>query len=103
MHSNHLLRAALVFAMSLSSVAVGCGSDSTTGASTATSGEGGSSASWSSGDATSSGGDSTSSSTGGGPAATSYVLVHGAWQGAWVWDAVAAGLKAKGATVSVVE
>ena len=42
----------------------------------------------------------------GAPAPTtraSYVLVHGAWMGAWSWDAVAAGLRARGATVTVVE
>ena len=32
-----------------------------------------------------------------------FVLVHGAFMGAWGWDAVAAGLRAKGATVTVVE
>ncbi len=32
-----------------------------------------------------------------------YVLVHGAWMGAWAWDDVAAGLRAKGATVVAVE
>jgi pimeloyl-ACP methyl ester carboxylesterase len=32
-----------------------------------------------------------------------YVLVHGAWMGAWVWQDVANGLKAQGATVAVVE
>lgn len=33
----------------------------------------------------------------------SYVLVHGAWMGAWCWNDVAAGLRAKGATVATVE
>lgn len=33
----------------------------------------------------------------------SYLLVHGAWMGAWCWDQVAAGLRAHGATVSTVE
>ena len=32
-----------------------------------------------------------------------FVLVHGAWMGAWAWDDVAAGLRAKGATVVAVE
>jgi pimeloyl-ACP methyl ester carboxylesterase len=32
-----------------------------------------------------------------------YVLVHGAWMGAWVWDDVAASLRAQGASVTVVE
>ena len=32
-----------------------------------------------------------------------YVLVHGAWMGAWAWDDVAAGLRAGGATVEAVE
>ena len=32
-----------------------------------------------------------------------YVLVHGAWMGAWAWDEVATGLRAKGATVVAVE
>jgi pimeloyl-ACP methyl ester carboxylesterase len=33
----------------------------------------------------------------------SYVLVHGAWMGAWCWSDVAAGLRADGATVATVE
>jgi pimeloyl-ACP methyl ester carboxylesterase len=33
----------------------------------------------------------------------SYVLVHGAWMGAWSWDSIAQGLRDRGATVSVVE
>jgi pimeloyl-ACP methyl ester carboxylesterase len=33
----------------------------------------------------------------------SFVLVHGAWQGAWAWTDEAAALRARGATVSVVE
>ncbi|HEY8210781.1 MAG TPA: alpha/beta fold hydrolase [Myxococcaceae bacterium] len=33
----------------------------------------------------------------------SYVLVHGAWMGAWSWDSVAQGLRERGNTVSVVE
>jgi pimeloyl-ACP methyl ester carboxylesterase len=33
----------------------------------------------------------------------SYLLVHGAWMGAWVWDTVAAGLRKRGATVKVIE
>ena len=32
-----------------------------------------------------------------------YVLVHGAWMGAWAWDDVATGLRAEGATVVAVE
>lgn len=36
-------------------------------------------------------------------ASKSFVLVHGAWQGAWAWNAEAAALRAKGATVTVVE
>jgi len=34
---------------------------------------------------------------------SSYLLVHGAWMGAWCWDDVAAGLRAHGATVATVE
>jgi pimeloyl-ACP methyl ester carboxylesterase len=33
----------------------------------------------------------------------SYVLVHGAWMGAWCWDDVATGLRAGGDTVATVE
>ncbi len=33
----------------------------------------------------------------------SYVLVHGAWMGAWCWSDVADGLRAKGATVTTVD
>jgi pimeloyl-ACP methyl ester carboxylesterase len=33
----------------------------------------------------------------------SYLLVHGAWMGAWCWDDVARGLRARGATVATVE
>ena len=33
----------------------------------------------------------------------SVVLVHGAWNGAWAWQDVAAGLEARGAEVTVVE
>lgn len=36
-------------------------------------------------------------------ASKSFVLVHGAWQGAWAWDDEAAKLRAKGANVTVVE
>jgi pimeloyl-ACP methyl ester carboxylesterase len=36
-------------------------------------------------------------------AAKSFVLVHGAWQGAWAWNDEATALRARGATVSVVE
>ena len=36
-------------------------------------------------------------------AGQSFVLVHGAWMGAWGWTDVASGLRAKGAEVSVVE
>jgi pimeloyl-ACP methyl ester carboxylesterase len=32
-----------------------------------------------------------------------YVLVHGAWMGAWAWDDVAAGLRAANADVAAVE
>jgi pimeloyl-ACP methyl ester carboxylesterase len=32
-----------------------------------------------------------------------YLLVHGAWMGAWVWDAVAEGLRKRGATVEILE
>jgi pimeloyl-ACP methyl ester carboxylesterase len=32
-----------------------------------------------------------------------YLLVHGAWMGAWVWEAVAQGLRKTGATVDVIE
>lgn len=31
------------------------------------------------------------------------VLVHGAWQGAWVWDAFAPRLRARGATVDAID
>jgi pimeloyl-ACP methyl ester carboxylesterase len=40
---------------------------------------------------------------GGGAPAHPFVLVHGAFMGAWVWDDVRAGLEAKGGKVSVVE
>jgi pimeloyl-ACP methyl ester carboxylesterase len=33
----------------------------------------------------------------------SFVLVHGAWQGAWAWSDEANALRARGATVNVVE
>ena len=33
----------------------------------------------------------------------SYILVHGAWMGAWCWSDVAAGLRAHGASVATVE
>jgi len=33
----------------------------------------------------------------------SYLLVHGAWMGAWCWDVVAAGLRSHGSTVTTVE
>jgi len=32
-----------------------------------------------------------------------FVLVHGAWQGAWVWETVTAGLRMHGHAVTVVE
>jgi pimeloyl-ACP methyl ester carboxylesterase len=32
-------------------------------------------------------------------AAATFVLVHGAWQGNWVWERVASGLRAAGQTV----
>lgn len=35
--------------------------------------------------------------------AKSYLLVHGAWMGAWCWNAVAHGLRSGGATVATVE
>lgn len=34
---------------------------------------------------------------------TSFVVVHGAWMGAWSWDPVATRLRDQGATVTVVE
>jgi pimeloyl-ACP methyl ester carboxylesterase len=37
------------------------------------------------------------------PPAKTFVLVHGSWMGAWCWDDVAAGLRAKGETVVTVE
>jgi pimeloyl-ACP methyl ester carboxylesterase len=40
---------------------------------------------------------------GGGDAPRSYVLVHGAWMGAWAWTDVAAELRADGHDVTVVE
>jgi pimeloyl-ACP methyl ester carboxylesterase len=43
--------------------------------------------------------DSSSGTT----AKKSYVLVHGAWMGAWCWDDVATGLRASGDTVATVE
>jgi pimeloyl-ACP methyl ester carboxylesterase len=36
-------------------------------------------------------------------AAPSFVIVHGSWMGAWAWSDVAAGLRAQGAEVQVVE
>ena len=36
-------------------------------------------------------------------ASKSFVLVHGAWQGSWAWNDEAAALRARGATVTVVE
>lgn len=36
-------------------------------------------------------------------ASKSFVLVHGAWQGAWAWQDEATALRAKGANVTVVE
>ncbi len=95
MHSNTLLRAAAVVTMTLPAGALGCGSDASS--------SGGASTASSAGDSTSSStGSATSSSTGGG-SAKPYVIVHGAWSGAWAWDSVAAGLKAKGQSVTVVE
>jgi pimeloyl-ACP methyl ester carboxylesterase len=55
------------------------------------------------------GGASSSPADGGGGTSagdspvSSYVVVHGAWSGAWAWDAVAAQLRAKGKQVTVVE
>src|SRR5262245_48673319 len=46
---------------------------------------------------------SSSSSGGNAGPAKSFVLVHGAWMGAWAWSDVASSLKAKGAQVAVVE
>ena len=40
---------------------------------------------------------------GGDAAGPNYVVVHGAWSGAWAWDTVATELEAKGKTVTVVE
>lgn len=81
---------------------LGCSSSDTT---TGTTGTGGSSAATSTGtggDGT--GGTTTTTSTGtGGPASAAFVLVHGAWMGAWCWDEVGAALKAKGATVITVD
>lgn len=37
------------------------------------------------------------------PPRSPVVLVHGAWMGAWAWDAVAADLRARGHAVTVVE
>ncbi|HTB72406.1 MAG TPA: alpha/beta fold hydrolase [Polyangiaceae bacterium] len=37
------------------------------------------------------------------PVPKTFVLVHGSWMGAWCWDEVAAGLRAKGVTVVTVE
>lgn len=34
---------------------------------------------------------------------TSFVVVHGAWQGAWAWSQEADALRARGATVTVIE
>ena len=36
-------------------------------------------------------------------AGTSFVLVHGAWMGAWGWSTVAGGLRERGAAVTAVE
>ena len=36
-------------------------------------------------------------------ASKTFVLVHGAWQGAWVWQQVKSQLENKGQTVIVVE
>ncbi len=44
-----------------------------------------------------------SSAMNGATEAPSYVVVHGAWSGAWAWDAVAAELRANGKDVTVVE
>lgn len=95
MPSNTLLRAAAVLTMAFPAGVLGCGSDASTSTST------GASTASSTGDSSST--SSATSSTGGGGPAKPYVIVHGAWQGAWAWDSVAAGLKAKGASVTVVE
>lgn len=102
----------LSIALSATSLVSGlaCSSSDTTG----TTGTGGSSAASTTGSgdvggggsassSSSGSGSSTSSGTGGSSAAPSFVLVHGAWMGAWCWDEVGAGLKAKGATVTTVE
>ena len=86
---------------------LGCSSSDTT---TGTTGTGGSSATTTTG----TGGDGTGGSAGttgttttstgtGGPAGAAFVLVHGAWMGAWCWDEVGAALKAKGNTVITVD
>ena len=46
------------------------------------------------------GGDAGASGNSAGP---TYVVVHGAWSGAWAWEPVATELEAKGKTVTVVE
>lgn len=45
----------------------------------------------------------TTASTATGGTSKPFVLVHGAFMGAWGWDAVKAGLESHGRTVSVVE
>jgi pimeloyl-ACP methyl ester carboxylesterase len=49
------------------------------------------------------GSDAGKPSSAGALAGKTYVLVHGAWMGAWAWDDVAPALRAQGATVTVVE
>jgi pimeloyl-ACP methyl ester carboxylesterase len=46
---------------------------------------------------------SNTSTSSGALAGRTYVLVHGAWMGAWCWDQVVTGLEAEGATVTAVE
>jgi len=54
------------------------------------------------------GSDTSGSGAGGGSASSNpvpdtFILVHGAWSGAWTWDPVAAGLKENGKAVTTVE
>ena len=47
--------------------------------------------------------DSAYAGASGNSAGANYVVVHGAWSGAWAWDLVSTALKAKGQRVTVVE
>ena len=87
MHTATILRVPALLALCLGSM-FGC----STSASNA---KGGASSSPADGD----GGTNAASDS----PAPNYVVVHGAWSGAWAWDAVAAQLRAKGKEVSVVE